>query len=270
MPLKIVWVIFGLDQTEVWFISTQKKSKPLNTYYVKPSENNQNMRNFYEDIQGQLWMACFQGGIFRLNRAGYMPGNYRTEDGLGNNSVWATLEAQDGKVWIGTHGGIDIYDPVEKSVKHLGMEQGLVNLRNTNLTEDVKGRIWAGGSESGMSIIDLNKETIQKLTADSGIEKLAVSSSLKNIDGTLWLSQSDGELENIDIEKGVYKRLIDKDSTIQKSSKERVIQTEKNIIWVVNYEFGLQKIDTENNTSLAIFNRKWPYFQLALFYSERS
>ena len=166
-----------------------------------------------------------------------------------NNSVWATLEAQDGKVWIGTHGGIDIYDPVEKSVKHLGMEQGLlVNLRNTNLTEDVKGRIWAGGSESGMSIIDLNKETIQKLTADSGIEKLAVSSSLKNIDGTLWLSQSDGELANIDIEKGVYKRLIDKDSAIQKSSKERVIQTEKNIIWVVNYEFGLQKIDTENNT----------------------
>ncbi len=225
-----------------------EKEQTINAYYVKPSENNQVIRNFYEDIQGQIWMACLQGGVFKLNRTNYMPGNYRTEDGLGNHSVWATLEAQDGKVWIGTHGGIDIYDPVEKLVKHLGMEQGLVNLRNTNLTEDVKGRIWAGGSESGMSLIDLNKETIQKLTADSGIEKLHVSSSLQNIDGTLWLSQFDGELANIDIEKGVYKRLIDKDSAIQKSSKERVIQTEKNIIWVVNYEFGLQKIDTENNT----------------------
>ena len=102
------------------------------------------MYNLHEDIHGQIWMACGGGGIFKLNRAGYMPGNYRTENGLGNNNVWATLEAQDGKVWIGTHGGIDIYDPVEKSVKHLGMEQGLVHLRNTNLTEMVKAEFGQG------------------------------------------------------------------------------------------------------------------------------
>ena len=98
-----------------------------------------------------------------------------------------------------------------------------------------------------MSIIDLNKETIQKLTPDSGIENLAVTSSLQDIDGSMWLSSSVGKIENIDLGKGIYKRLIDPDSIIQKSRKDRMIQTEKNIIWVADGNFGLHKIDTDKN-----------------------
>jgi signal transduction histidine kinase/ligand-binding sensor domain-containing protein len=225
-----------------------EKEQTMTTYKVKPSGAGASwMYNFYEDVQGQIWMVCGQGGIFKLDKRGYKTGNYRNEDGLGDNNVWATLEAKDGKVWIGTHGGIDIYDPVEKSLKHLGIEQGLVNLRNTNLKEDDKGRVWAGGNQAGVSIIDVKNGIIQKLTTDSGIETHRVTSSLQDRDGSMWLSSFTGEIENIDLEKGLYKILIDNDSTIQKSRKDKVIQTKNNIIWIADQEFGLHKIDTENN-----------------------
>ncbi|MFD1314650.1 two-component regulator propeller domain-containing protein [Namhaeicola litoreus] len=224
-----------------------EKEQTLNTYFVKPTTNGAWMYNFFEDQQGQIWTACGQGGVFKIDKDGYKPGNYITDDGLGDNNVWATLEASDGMIWIGTHGGIDIYDPINNSIKHLGLEQGLVHLRNTNLKEDSKGRIWAGGNQSGVSIIDLKNKTIQKLTDETGIKSHRITSTMEGIDGSIWLSSFIGEIQAIDLDKGLYKRYIDNDTIVQKSRKDRIIQTEKNIIWVADQEYGLHKMDLEKN-----------------------
>jgi ligand-binding sensor domain-containing protein len=43
------------------------------------------------------------------------PGNYTDQEGLSNNAVWATLETEDGKIWIGTQNGVNVYDPATES-----------------------------------------------------------------------------------------------------------------------------------------------------------
>ncbi|MGB5262177.1 MAG: triple tyrosine motif-containing protein, partial [Lutimonas sp.] len=238
---------FWIGSNNGFVYKYNEKEQVLHTYAVKPSTNGSWMYDFHEDKHGQIWTICAQGGIFKIDENGFRPGNYRTESGLGDNNVWATLEAKDGKVWIGTHGGIDMYDPVEKSLKHLGLEQGLVHLRNTNLSEDTNGRIWAGGNQAGMSIIDPKKGTIQKLTTDAGMETHRITSSLQAIDGSIWLTSFTGDIQNLNLETGEYKKIIDSDSVIQQSRKDRVVQTEKNIIWVADQAYGLHKIDTEKN-----------------------
>ncbi len=208
--------------------------------------NNQWVGSIEEKTDGSIWVAIANGGIFKIDVNGARPGNYRTESGIGDNNVWATLEARDGKMWIGTHNGIDVYDPIEKTLKHLGEEQGLGHPRNTNLTEDSKGRIWAGGGD-GMSIIDPVEGTIRKLTTEEGMKSQRISSSELALDGSIWTSSFTGEIQNINYENSTIKSFIDKDSLVGKSRKDRVIMTDPNTIWVASREFGLQKMDLSKN-----------------------
>ena len=118
-----------------------------------------------EDAQGDIWASIAQGGLYKINVNGGRPGNFQADSGLGDDSYWATLLASDGKVWIGTRGGIDVYDPENKTLKHIGTKQGLIHETNSNLFEDKKGRIWSSGSNVGLSIIDLNNGTIKKVSS---------------------------------------------------------------------------------------------------------
>ncbi len=211
------------------------------------STNNQWIYNIQENSDGDIWAVSAQGGVFKINVNGARPGNYNTENGIGDNNVWATLEAKDGKIWIGTYGGIDIYDPVVKTLKHLGTEQGLVHLRVNSLKEDSKGGIWASGSPLGMSIIDPVKETIKKLSLYAGLKPEQISSVEMALDGTIWTSSFTGEIQNINLENATVKRFVDKDSVVGQSRKDKIIQTDKNTIWVADQEYGLHKIDLAKN-----------------------
>ena len=209
--------------------------------------NNQWIYNVRENKDGDIWAVSAQGGIFKINVNGTRPGNYRTESGLGDNNVWSTLEAKDGKIWIGTYGGIDIYDPVEKTLKHLGLEQGLISLRNNNLKEDSEGRIWAGGNTSGMSIIDPVNQTIQKLTTDAGLKSNRSTNTELAADGSVWITCFTGEIQNINLENATVKSFVDKDSIVGQSRKDRLVQTDPNTIWVADQAFGLHKMDLIRN-----------------------
>jgi len=207
------------------------------------SVNNQWIYNVRENRDGDILASAFQNGLFKINVNGARPGNYRTESGLGDNNVWATLQAKDGKMWIGTYGGIDVFDPVERTLKHLGTEQGLIHIRINNLMEDSQGRIWASGNPLGLSIIDPVKETIQKLSLNIGL----IGNSLEALDATFWISSFTGEIKNLNLKNATVKSYIDNDSVIGLSRKERIVQTDKNTIWVSDQEYGLHKFDLSKN-----------------------
>ena len=77
-----------------------------------------------EDEQGDIWASMAQGGVYKININGGRPRNFQAEDGLGHNNFWATYEASDEKVWIGTHEGIDVYDPKSQTVSILAQNKG--------------------------------------------------------------------------------------------------------------------------------------------------
>ncbi len=209
--------------------------------------NDQWVGSIEEKQDGSIWVAIANGGVFKIDVNGARPGNYRTESGIGNNNVWATLEAKDGKMWIGTHGGIDVYDPIKKTLKHLGIEQGLVDPRNSNLTEDSKGLIWASGGPVGVSIIDPVHQTIKKLTLNANLAQEQISSFEVASDGTIWTTRFTGEIQHLDFENSTLKSFIDKDSIVGKSTKDKIIMTDPNTVWVADRAFGLHKIDLSKN-----------------------
>ena len=167
--------------------------------YVLSNSNSQFVFNFVEDNQGQIWASIAQGGLYKVNMNSGKPGNFTKENGLTDNTVWSTLEARDGKIWIGTEGGIDVYNPEKRSIKHLGTEQGLANNRATRLIEDSKGRIWANGINPFVSIIDPTKETIQHLTNTTIANLFNVRSIFEDHNGHFWMGGINGELLTLDL-----------------------------------------------------------------------
>jgi signal transduction histidine kinase/ligand-binding sensor domain-containing protein len=202
--------------------------------------------NILQDKQRQIWTAIVEGGLYKLDPKNGRPGNYSITDGLTNNEVWSTLETKDGKIWIGTYNGIDVYDPKTQTLKHLGIEQGLVNVRNTRLIEDSKGKVWSCGSASGISIIDPKKGAIQQLTTKQGLKTDRIKAVLEDENGLFWIGGELGVIQTVDLENSIFK-YYEATTEETKVANNIFVQDATNHIWIATLGTGIHIIDPKNN-----------------------
>ncbi len=220
-------------------------NKLLEEFEVK--KGNHILRNLLEDKQGQIWAGDYRNGLYKLDYKTGRPGNYGVNDGLTSNEVWSTVQTADGNTWIGTYNGIDIYNPKTKTIKHLGIEQGLVHARNPSLIEDSKGRIWASGSGFGVSIINPKKETIQQLTTEQGLKANTIKTVFEDENGLIWMGAETGEIQTVDLDHSVFKYF---ESTTEETNviNNIFLNDASNNIWIGTIGAGIQIINPKNNT----------------------
>lgn len=87
--------------TFVQFVASQ----PLPDYL-----NNNEINCFYENYDGQLWIATQGGGINIFNPETEKFSHLTTEDGLPSNDVISMLPDEDGNLWIATSKGLARYN----------------------------------------------------------------------------------------------------------------------------------------------------------------
>lgn len=163
------------------------------------------------DQEGQLWVGANLGSTYLLNSQLGRPGNYDTTNGLGSTSIWVTFEAQDGKIWIGTQNGIDVYNPATETIQRITTAAGLVHNSATAMLEDSKGRIWIGNNGNGLHIIDLKKQTLAHITTTHGLPDTDTSTFFEDENGDMWVSSATG-LSVINLEKGLIKQIANLDA----------------------------------------------------------
>lgn len=237
---------FWIGSVNGLLFSYDESNEIIERYNLNDS-NSQFVLGFVEDNQSQIWTSVAQGGLFKVNTNSGKPGNFTKENGLTDNTVWSTLEARDGKIWIGTEGGIDVYDPEKRSLKHLGIEQGLANNRATRLWEDSMGRIWVNGINPFVSIVDPARETIQHLSKTTIADLFNVRSIFEDNNGLFWLGGINGELLTLDLEKSIFNNLV-LDTTQTLTANNIILEDAKNQIWIGTLGSGIQKIDPSDNT----------------------
>jgi len=253
--LNIADFVFEDKQRNIWTVSENGVVKRFLPDYSSFEEfilNDSGAKEVYfpmlEDDEGQIWVTkATNGGLFKIDSKNGRPGNFSVEDGLGANQVWATLQAKDGKTWIGTYNGIDVYDPVKKQIKHFGREAGLRAPRHTGLTEDAQGRIWTCGNIAGATIIDPEQETIHFLTRKEGIKTDSIRRITKDENGKMWLAGTVGELMAVDLENSRFEFFDFRNESI--SFNDFVEIDKEGDIWIGWRDFGVQKVDLEKNLS---------------------
>ncbi|WP_170061790.1 two-component regulator propeller domain-containing protein [Hymenobacter chitinivorans] len=97
-----------------------------------------------EDGRGQLWLGSIGSGLLRYD--GQRLHSYGPEVGLhSNNPYFAEADAQ-GRIWLGTEQGLEVFDPATRRTTHYGLAEGFLG-QETNqgaVLIEPDGQVWAG------------------------------------------------------------------------------------------------------------------------------
>ena len=145
------------------------------------------------DKNGNIWIGSLDKGALIINSKGPLPEHLDSKNGLWDNNVWGVMESKDGKIWMATYNGINIYDPITKENRLLSNELGLGNTRVTRIMEYNEDSIIAI-TASGYLIIDRRQNKIFNYSS-SFLSKINVSNFTKDAQNHLWLGSANGLLQ---------------------------------------------------------------------------
>jgi len=153
-----------------------KKSDGLNGNFIY---------NIIQDNQGQVWIATTTG----LNM---ISNNKAVVERIGKAKVSYLVEDKQGLIWDNIDNkGIDIIDRKNKTVRHLGVLQGLSNDTTQHVTE-INGKLFIATS-TGLDIIDSSMTTITHIGNEQGLNStLTEAGIVTDKTGRIWFGERDG------------------------------------------------------------------------------
>src|SRR6056297_1644777 len=110
------------------------------------------------------------------------------EHGMASSFVRSVLEDQNGNIWMGTRGGVSVFDG--ESFTHFSENEGLSNNLVRAILEDQNGNIWLGTGGGGVSVY--NGESFTHYTEKEGLSNNFVVSILEDQNGNIWLGTEGG------------------------------------------------------------------------------
>lgn len=103
------------------------------------------------DGLGKLWFASYGSGLYQLQKNGRFS-RFQQEDGLANNTTHCMTVDHQGRLWVGTAGGVTRIDGNE--VRTFTELQGLCSNSMSTIAEDSWGNMWFGTSGGGLCRLD--------------------------------------------------------------------------------------------------------------------
>ncbi|MDR2774875.1 MAG: response regulator [Tannerella sp.] len=165
---------------------------------------------FFEDRQGNMWIALYQKGILFISSTtdnfenyGFNP--FNPQYNIGTNCVISVLEDTDGAIWVGTDGdGLYKINTSGRRMEYFTVEKtpGFPSNVITALFEDQDKNIWIGTYVNGMFRYNRKTKSFDSYytcsEGDAGLSHNHVISFVQGRDGTLWVGTNGGGLNRLD------------------------------------------------------------------------
>ncbi len=150
-----------------------------------------------EDKTGNIWVGMDDGGvnIIRrskiINRYKYDPND--TVSCLSNNDVRTIYRDNENNMWVGTFGGLNLYNPESDSFTHFKIfNSGLTNDTIISIFEDSKGNIWVGTLGGGLNLFNKRSKTFSPYLFPGSGNYSIINSITEDNNGYLWLGTDRG------------------------------------------------------------------------------
>jgi len=220
----------AIDSADVkWFATAGGASRYNDTTWY--SLKNMILSSVAIDKQGIKWFGDGNNGLYKYDDKNLR--NYKTTNGLVNNLVKTVRVDENGKVWIGTEGGLSCFDGVKwDTYKPNGLPDNSINA----IAVDKQGVLWVGTSY-GLSRFSDNKWTVFNET--SGFINNQISSIAIDSTGNIWVGTNAGLT--------VYKNQIWTNFTtsngLPTNSINNVSIDKNNTVWIGTNGKGVVKYD---------------------------
>lgn len=150
------------------------------------------IRCFYEDDEGKLWIGARDGVYSYIN--GRLTNEKEINGQLFDHIVQSICRDADGKLWVGTFGkGIYIFSPEGKLLVNHQLENKFPSNAINSLTIDSEGRIWAATREGVILFPNIHDiYTYHSFGDAEGLANTQVRAVCEDRDGNIWVSTNAG------------------------------------------------------------------------------
>ena len=228
---------------------------------IPGSISSNDIRTFYEDRTGVLWIGTVAGGLNKIDRK---PKRFlqlnESNSGLPDNFVFAIEEDQRGNIWIGTYNkGLVQFNPAKNSFRTYApsiTKNGKLHGEIVRyLYNDSKNNLWVGTYYGELNKYDPIKDKFNYLNLD--VKKNNPSANLvrtiyEDSEGLLWFGTiGGGGLAAYNQTTNVFTYYSSASGDSNKLSGDDItsICEDKNgNLWIGTYSFGLNRYDKKTNT----------------------
>lgn len=219
LPDNRVYTLFKDSKDRIWIGMRDGLSILENGRLNNFSESEfpfRKVRGVMEARNGDFLISTYDEGLIHLTEQGYQ--QITTSDGLPSNTVIATVEAEDGSIWIATYGGVVKMQGSEMEV--FDLDKGVPNIGVMDIIMDTSGTIWIstfGGIAwfDGVQFVDI--------TFEDGLPGRVCYFIEQDDDGIFWVGTNAG-IARLDVQKFYSSNSTNQDQAIQ------ILQQEQGLI----------------------------------------
>ena len=163
------------------------------------------------------------------------------EQGMASSFVRAVLEDKSGNIWLGTRGGLSVYNG--ESFTHYSENEGLSNNYVRAILEDKNGNIWLGTEGGGVSVF--NGDTFTHYTEKEGLSNNLVRAILEDKNGNIWLGTRGGGVSVFNGES--FTHYTEKEG-LSYNDVMSIAEDQSGNIWIGTFYGGVNVFDGESFT----------------------
>lgn len=232
-----------------------------NPYDVASLASSQ-VREIFEDSAGDYWVALFPSGVDYANSTSAVfdmrRHDPRQKNGLNHDAILSIANGPQEKVWIGTEGGLNLYDLNRNHFEHFTHQvndpQSLSADAVLAITQDSAGDYWFGTWSGGLNRFNAKTKKFSRYMPNSGNPK-AISSSyiwslLGDSQGRLWVGTEAGALDILDPKTGEFKHYwpdIENPDALSGGFIRSVLEDAEGVIWVATLN-GLNRYNASSDS----------------------
>jgi signal transduction histidine kinase/ligand-binding sensor domain-containing protein/DNA-binding response OmpR family regulator len=222
------------------------------------------------DQADNLWVATLWSGVYYFDRQKMSFMRFGQEEngknGLSSMMAQVILPIPDGNTWIGTTGGLDLFNPRSGKITHFTHDPDNPNSLSANavysLLEDSKGRIWVA-TVNGINLYRRESADFERFLEKSGVPVIEIYEDSKK---RIWASTYRSGFYLLDPQTGTFNPYYDNTGLINDMLLiTGLVEDESKFLWLYT-DIGFIRLDPETKNA-ALFGNSWKKPSDTGFYS---
>lgn len=152
-----------------------------------------------------LWIGTMSEGLIKISNISTLDKNrppkyqqflYDKDDpySISSNLIQSIHQSNDGKLWIGTDGGLNCFDPQREQFQRFIRNDQMPDDKILNVTSDKNGTLWLSTVSNGITSFEPKNNEYRTYTTRDGLydNSMLLSSVFQNEKGYIWMGSTSG------------------------------------------------------------------------------
>jgi signal transduction histidine kinase/ligand-binding sensor domain-containing protein/AraC-like DNA-binding protein len=184
------------------------------------SASNNSIHCIYKDRQNTMWIGTYNNGISYYNRLLIKFGHFKSQPGnnrtINDNHINVIYE-EDAYLWIGTEGGLNVFDKENGSFRYYRNDPNNINSISANavwsIYRDSRNNLWIGVWGGGVNLFNEKDNTFKRFLFDendpTSIGGNNIYKIIEDREKDLWIASMRGGLNRYDAKTGKFQRFLE-------------------------------------------------------------